>query len=146
MHYSARNDLFDFHTYLLAPETDKSSFTTGCAYYGQFISFIFSSPGLIGELIVYPLSGVRRRPSVVARCPQCSHIFFSEIARPILAKFYMEPHWAGGTEFCSQHVGHRTKMAATPMYGKNPSKSSTPEPVDRFPRNLVCSIGDSSPS
>ena len=30
--------------------------------------------------------------------------------------------------------GHMTKMAATPLYGKNPSKkSSSPEPVDRFP-------------
>ena len=34
-------------------------------------------------------------------------------------------------------------MAATPIYGKNSSKSSSPEPAGRFPRNLVCSIGDS---
>ena len=32
--------------------------------------------------------------------------------------------------------GHMTKMAAMPIYGKNPSKSS-PEPVDRFQRNLA---------
>ena len=38
-----------------------------------------------------------------------------------------------------------TKMAAMPIYGKNPSKSS-PEPASPFPRNLVCSIGDSCPS
>ena len=34
---------------------------------------------------------------------------------------------------------------ATPIYGKNLKKSSS-EPVDRFSRNLVCSIGDSNPS
>ena len=81
---------------------------------------------LIGELIVYPWSGVRR-PSVVVRRPssvrpQCSNIFFSETAWLIKAKFYVEPPWVGGTKFCSRHLGHMTKMAATPIYGKNPSK------------------------
>ena len=38
-----------------------------------------------------------------------------------------------------------TKMATMPMYGKIPYKSS-PKPASRFPRNLVCSIRDSSPS
>ena len=32
-----------------------------------------------------------------------------------------------------------TKMAAMPIYGKNLKKSS-PEPIDRWPWNLVCSI------
>ena len=54
---------------------------------------------LIGELIVDPWSGVRRRPSVVVRRPQCSNIFFSETARPIKAKFYVEPPWVGGMKF-----------------------------------------------
>ena len=57
---------------------------------------------LIGELIVYPWSGVRR-PSVVRS--QCSNIFFSETAWPIKAKFYVEPPWVGGTIFCSRHLG-----------------------------------------
>ena len=90
---------------------------------------------LIGELIVYPWSGVRRRPSVVRRS-QCSNIF-SETTWQIKAKFYVEPPWVGGRKFCSRHLGHMTKMAATPIYGKNHSKSSAPEPADRFPRNLV---------
>ena len=79
---------------------------------------------LMGELIVYQWSGVRRRPSVVVVCrrPQCSNIFFSETAWTIKAKFYVEPPWVGGTKFCSRHLGHMTKMAATPIYGKNPSK------------------------
>ena len=33
-----------------------------------------------------------------------------------------------------------TNMAAMPIYGKNLKKSSSPEPIDRWPRNLVCSI------
>ena len=33
-----------------------------------------------------------------------------------------------------------TNMAAMPIYGKNLKKSSSPEPVDRLPCNLVCSI------
>ena len=89
----------------------------------QFLAHL--SRRLIGELIVYQWSGVRRpsfrRPSSV-RLPQCSNIFFSETAGPIKAKFYVEPPWVGGTIFCSRHLGHMTKMAATPIYGKNPSK------------------------
>ena len=76
---------------------------------------------LIGELIVYPWSGVRR-PSVDAVRSQCSNIFFSQTAWPIKAKFYVEPPWVGGTKFCLRHLGHMTKMAATPIYGKNPLK------------------------
>ena len=72
---------------------------------------------LIGELIVYQCSDVRRRTSSTI-----SNIFFSETAGPIKAKFYVEPPWVGGTIFCSWHLGHMTKMAATPIYGKNPSK------------------------
>ena len=85
---------------------------------------------LIGELIVYQWSGVR--PSVVRCRPQCSKIFFSDTAGPIKAKFYVEPPWVGGTIFCSRHLGHMTKMAATPIYGKNPSKiffSRTGRPI-----------------
>ena len=77
----------------------------------QFLAHL--SRRLIGELIVYQWSVVR---------PQCSKIFFSETAGPIKAKFNVEPPWVGGTIFCSRHLGHMTKMAATPIYGKNPSK------------------------
>ena len=91
---------------------------------------IHLSRRLIGERIVYPWSGVRRRcPSV--RRPQCSNIF-SETAGRIKAKFYVEPPRVGGTIFCSRHLCHMTKMAATPIYGKNPSKiffSRTGRPI-----------------
>ena len=76
---------------------------------------------LIGELIVYSWSGVRPS-SLSVRRPQCSKIFFSETALPIKAKFFVEPPWVGGTIFCLRHLGHMTKMAATPIYGQNPSK------------------------
>ena len=39
MHHSARNDQFPFHTFPLAPGTDYSKFTTGCAHYRQLIYF-----------------------------------------------------------------------------------------------------------
>ena len=73
---------------------------------------VFSSPeplGSQGELIVYPCSGVR--PSSSVRRPSV-HNF----------KFYVEPPWEGGTKVCINGPGHMTKMAATPIYGKNPSK------------------------
>ena len=89
---------------------------------------IFSSPeplGSQGELIVYPWSGVRRpsvvRQSVPVRRPQCSNIF-SETAWMIKAKFYVEPPWVGGTKVYINGPGHMTKMAAMPIFGKNPSK------------------------
>ena len=34
----------------------------------------------------------------------------------------MEPQWDGGTKVFSRGLVHMTKMAATPIYGKNPSK------------------------
>ena len=62
-----------------------------------------------------------RRPAVRRRRSQCSKIF-SETAGPIKAKFYVEPPWVGGTIFCSRHLGHMTKIAAMPIFGKTPSK------------------------
>ena len=91
------------------------------------ISFLAHlSQRLIGELIEYSWSGVRpasvRRPSLTI-----SNIFFSKTAYPIKAKFYVEPPWVGGTKVCWRHLGHMTKMATTPIYGKNPSKKFLPQ-------------------
>ena len=83
------------------------------------------SQRLIGALIVYQCSGVRRRrtsSSSLSSSSTISNIFFSETTGPIKAKFYVEPPLVGGTIFCSRHLGHMIKMAATPIYGKNPSK------------------------
>ena len=99
---------------LSSTSTQKQSMIQG--------SIFFSSPeplGSQGELIVYPSSRRpyvrRRRPSVR---PPFSKIFFSETARPIKTKFYVEPPWEGGTKVCINGPGHMTKMAATPIYGK----------------------------
>ena len=72
------------------------------------------------------------RPSVVRRPSTFSNIFSSETAWPIKAKFYVEPPWEGGTKVCINGPGHITKMAAMPIYGKNPSKiffSRTGRPI-----------------
>ena len=71
---------------------------------------------LIGELILYPCSGVRRR---CRGRPPFSNVFSSETARPIKAKFYVEPPWEGGTKVCINGPGHMTKLAAMPINGKN---------------------------
>ena len=94
----------------------------------------FSSPEPKAQRGAYRILMVRR-PSVVrpsVRRSQCSNIFFSETAGPIKAKFYVEPPWVGGTKVCTWDPGHMTKMAATLIYGKNPSKiffSRTGRPI-----------------
>ena len=83
---------------------------------------IISSPeplGSQGELIVYQSS---RRLSVRRRRKQFQTSSSPKTAWPIKAKFYVEHPWVGGMIFCSRNQGHMTKMAATPIYGKNPSK------------------------
>ena len=88
-----------------------------------FICLLFLahlSRRLIGELIVYQCSGVRRRRRRrCCCCPSFSNVFSSETAWPIKAKFYVEPPWEGATKVYINGPGHMTKMAAMPIYGKN---------------------------
>ena len=51
-----------------------------------------------------------------------SNVFSSESVWPIKAKFYVEPPWEGGMKVYINGPGHMTKMAAMPIYGKNPLK------------------------
>ena len=51
-----------------------------------------------------------------------SNIFSSETTGPIEAKFHMESQWDGGTKVYTRGLGHMTKMAAMPIYGKKLSK------------------------
>ena len=60
-----------------------------------------------------PASLSVRRPSTI------SNIFSSETAKPIKAKFYVEPPLAGGMKVYINGLGHMTKIAATPIYDKN---------------------------
>ena len=48
-----------------------------------------------------------------------SNFFSSKTARPIEAKFHVEPPWDGGTKNRSNGLDHMTKAAAMPIYGKN---------------------------
>ena len=87
-------------------------------------SFLVSSPEPKAHWLAYSIP-MLRRPSSSSSAASSStilNIFFSETAGPIKAKFYVEPPWVGGRIFCSRHLGHMTKMAATPIYGQNPSK------------------------
>ena len=47
---------------------------------------------------------------------------FSETTGSVKTKFHMEPPWTGGTKVCLPHLGHMTKMAATPIYEKKKKK------------------------
>ena len=69
-----------------------------------------------------------RRPSSAASASTISNIFSSETALPIKAKLYVEPPFIGGTKVYINGLGHMTKMAAMPIYGKNLKKPSSPEP------------------
>ena len=51
-----------------------------------------------------------------------SNIFSSETTGEIEAKFHMESQWDGGTKVYTRDLGHMTKMAAMPIYGKKLSK------------------------
>ena len=54
--------------------------------------------------------------------PKYSNVFSSETARPIKTKFYMQHQLEGVINVYINNSGHMTKMAAMPIYGKNPSK------------------------
>ena len=55
--------------------------------------------------------------------PLFSKFISSITAWPIKAKFYVEPPWEGGKKVNINGLGHMTKMAATPIYGKNLNKN-----------------------
>ena len=57
---------------------------------------------------------------------------FSETIGPIELKFHVKTHYDKLAKIYAKYFGHRTKMAATPIYGKNPFKiffSRTRRPV-----------------
>ena len=71
-------------------------------------------------------------------------LFSLETARPIEAKFHVEPPWDGGMKVCSNGPGHMTKMATMLIYGKNLKNSSSLEPNSQWPWKLVYNIEYSS--
>ena len=76
---------------------------------GMYLALL--SQRLIGELIGYPWSGICRLSTI-------SNVFSSETARPIKAKFYVEPPWQGGKKVYINGPGHMTEMAAMSIYSK----------------------------
>ena len=91
-----------------------------------FFFFLIGGGGVLRHSAVqtdfeFEISGpLVRRPSVVRLSFTMLKNLLSETAGPIKAKYYVEPPWVGGTKVCSQHLGLLTKMAAMPIYGKNP--------------------------
>ena len=55
----------------------------------------------------------------------------------------MEPQWKWGMKVCSPHLGHMTKVATMPIYGKKPYKYLLPwNQRANGPGGLVFSIGE----
>ena len=48
-----------------------------------------------------------------------SNFFSIEIAKPIEAKFHVEPPWGEGNKVSTNGLCHMTKMTAMPIYVKN---------------------------
>ena len=106
---------------------------------------VFSSPeplGSQGEQGLWYTHRAGVRPSVVHNFQRSSPLKPLCQSKPN----FMQSLLGKGERKFVYGPGHMTKMAAMPIYGKSLKKSSSPEPAGRFPRNLVCSIGDSCPS
>ena len=84
--------------------------------------------------------GRLRCPSVVRRPSTISNDFSSETTGPIATKFHIQPPGTLQKKNYSNGLDHMTNITAMPIYGKNLKKSSSPEPIDQWPWNLVCSI------
>ena len=131
LHYELINTTKQYNMLsILSIDLVFSCFAYSSLSYLQLLAHL--SRRLTGELITYPW--IRRPSASVVRRPSStfSNIFSSETAWPIKAKFYVEPPWEGGTKVYINGLGHMTKMAATPIYGKNPSKiffSRTGRPI-----------------
>ena len=58
-------------------------------------------------------------------------LLFSKTVGRFGTKVQMKAGGRIGMKICTNEVGHMTKMAAMPIYGKNLKKSSSPEPIDQ---------------
>ena len=71
---------------------------------------------------------------------QSWNLFLTETVWQFGTKIHMKAWGKIGMKIYTNELGHMTNMAAMPIYGKNLNKSSSPEPIDRWPWNFVCSI------
>ena len=65
-----------------------------------------------------------RSRSFIIYCPRSLifyqfQTFLSNPTGPVKAKFHVEPPWEGEAKIYSNGLGHITKMATIPIYGKN---------------------------
>ena len=79
---------------------------------------------LVGELIVYPCSGVRpssvvRRPSVVRPSSTISKIFFSETAGPIVLILHIHHVQVGGKNNCVFCIDRIRTLVAMATYASH---------------------------
>ena len=74
------------------------------------------------------------------------NIVFSETTRPIELKFHMTTLYDWLAKICINCYGHMTKMAATPINGKNYLNIFSLEPKHQWPWDLLCSIDDVVPT
>ena len=87
------------------------------------------------------------------------NIVSSETSRPFELKFHMKTPYDRLAKIYTNCTGHMTKMATTPIYGKNSlnvffsgtkrpmaKMSSSLEPKGQWPWDLVCSIGNLGPT
>ena len=107
------------------------------------------SQRLTGELIGYQWSSIRRLSSGINNF---KHLLLQN-RLPNQRQILCGASSGRGMKVCLRHLGHMTKMATTPIYGKNPSKiffSRTGQPIftklDMQHRGIqsiiVCSNGD----
>ena len=85
-----------------------------------FVILAHLSRRLTGELIVK--AGICRPSHPFVRRATCSNMFSSKTVWLIETYFHVKLPWSEGTNFCSRDLGHNTKIAVTPIYGKSPSK------------------------
>ena len=99
---------------------------------------------LIGELIVYPWSGVRR-PSSSSSVVVVVHNAQTSSSQKPLGRSKPNFMWSllgqGERNFVRSILVTWPRWPPRPYMVKTLQKSSSPEPAGGFPRNLVCSIG-----
>ena len=86
---------------------------------------VFSSPE--------PWASGEHRMVASVVCHHTSSKDSSETTGPISIKFHMQLPGNGGKKVYIFGLGHLTKMATMPIYGKNVKKSSFPEPMGQLP-------------
>ena len=81
--------------------------------------------------------------SLILESHQYVKTVFSQTIGSIELEFHVKTPNDKLAKMHAKYFGHMTKMAATPIYGKNPLKIFS---RTRWPWDLVCSIGDVGPT